>query len=381
MTIVPLGLSVLGIAGWLVWVLLAVAATVMGVVVVTRIRSRGLWGFARTALEGDWGMVLWPPFCWCFLLLFLIADWSKLHLLWIGPGSGAYCQCLGKILERLFLPLPIGYELGRSAEAKAEKAFRRIVERVWRAHLTEGPYTYREFFEEAKRACADEGIPFDHLRLSKSRELNREEVESLLKTCSAGPEGLRDWTIIFLLYGYGLARSELISLTMNDYNPENETLVVESPGVWMKTLRKVDIRRLEQSRPLIISTETLLDWIQVRGHDPGPFFCQIGKDGTLYPSRPITATKVCHLLKTRGEQAGIHPFKATSFPTIGTTTSWTEAFTTRKGAVPPLALKCPSCGSIAPPSEVWCDWCGYYFRSKPQQFAWQSTWLGSFRWF
>lgn len=258
-------------------------------------------------------------------------------------------------------------------------AFQRVAERVWRAHLTEG-----EFLEEVRRACANEEIPLSPSTLSESlsesRELSREDVGSLLKNCGPGPEGPRDAAIIILLYGFGLAREELVALEMDDYNLEDKALLVQSPKIWLRTLRKFEVRRLRESRPIVISSESVIDWIKVRGDSSGPLFCHIGKDGALHPSRPIAASKVYQILKTRGEQAGIHPFKAISFRTTGTASSRSVALT--RFPTPPLVLQCPHCWSYNHPSEVRCD-CGYNFETSEFEFPdveLKSTWFDPFLW-
>lgn len=255
-----LGLSLVAILGWLVWAILALL-TVYG--------SLGIiaWGIDDWNDPDSWENLddlLSPPitclFWWVILLLFLPEDWAKLHLLWVAPFSVYLAVKLGN---------GIAYIIKRSLKKdleSIERAFQSIVESVWRPSLSRG-----KLLEEVSLRCAVEGIPFSDYELSKSLELSRQEIGRILRVCEQdlSPEGSRDAATIVLLHGYGLARGEIVSLTMDDYCAESETLLVRSPQVWLRTLPKTDARQIEQAGPLTISIDGLTDWVQARGADPG----------------------------------------------------------------------------------------------------------------
>ena len=342
-----LGLSLAAILGWMVWAILAFLTVYGSLVVITWGIDEGLGPGKKSGRKDYWNdpdfwenlddllsMAITCLFWWAILVFFLPEDWAKLHLLWVAPLSVYLAVKLGNGIAYI-----IKRSLRKDLES-LERAFQSIVESVWRPSLSEG-----KLLEEVRLRCAVEGIPFSPSKLSKSLELGRQEIGRILRVCEQdlSPEGSRDAAIMVLLHAYGLARGQIVSLTMEDYIAESETLLVRSPPVWLRTLRKVDARQIERAGPLTISTNGLTDWMQA--DDPGWFICQIGPDGRVLPDGAITASKIYQVLKTRVEQAGLHSrHKRTSFQTMGTTRSWSP------GRDPALALQCPFCLSYSNPS-------------------------------
>jgi site-specific recombinase XerD len=64
--------------------------------------------------------------------------------------------------------------------------------------------------------------------LPAGRELVTEEIASLIQSCieDHSPIGIRDATIISILFGAGLRREEITKLNLDDYHPEDAKLVI-----------------------------------------------------------------------------------------------------------------------------------------------------------
>ena len=64
--------------------------------------------------------------------------------------------------------------------------------------------------------------------LPARRELLAEEIASLIENCieEGTPIGIRDAAIIAILFGAGLRREEITKLNLDDYNPEDQKLVI-----------------------------------------------------------------------------------------------------------------------------------------------------------
>lgn len=131
-------------------------------------------------------------------------------------------------------------------------------------------------------------------RVHPGRALTLDEQKKLLAAAAACPGllGLRNAALVGAGLGCGLRRSELIKLTLADY--EEETLVVMGKGN-------------KQARvPVPPSLRQLLQgWRARRGDRPGPLFPVCDRKGHGWVDRPLHRVYVGELLEELSSQAGI----------------------------------------------------------------------------
>lgn len=132
----------------------------------------------------------------------------------------------------------------------------------------------------------------------KGRHLTQGEFAALLGACLDGTNaGIRDAAIIAVGYIAGLRRAELAGLLFSDFDQEACTLT---------------IRRGKGNKERIVpvangACDALLDWLHVRGVEPGPLFTRVwyGDKVTL---DGIAEQTVYDMLIRRAEQAGVKKF-------------------------------------------------------------------------
>jgi site-specific recombinase XerC len=104
------------------------------------------------------------------------------------------------------------------------------------------------------------------------RELLAEEIASLIENCLEDESliGIRDAAIIAILFGAGLRREEITKLNLDDYTPEDQKLVIRG-------------KRSKQRTAYLGAgaLAVLMNWLEVRGQDPGPLFVPAKRGGTL----------------------------------------------------------------------------------------------------
>lgn len=135
-------------------------------------------------------------------------------------------------------------------------------------------------------------------RARKGREVNHDQRVLLLSIDSSSPAAsARDRAIIGLLYGCGLRRAEIIVLTEQSLNDNFDEVRIRGKG---------DRERLV---PLPEDSQGLLqNWLQIRGHDPGPIFCVVSKSGEPQPATPLTGEAIRQMLQRKARAAGIPLF-------------------------------------------------------------------------
>ncbi len=133
-------------------------------------------------------------------------------------------------------------------------------------------------------------------RLPKGRALNIGEIAALLDTCAGTPIGIRDAAIIALMYSAGLRRDELVSLDLENYDPNTGELRVLGKGN-KERLLYVDNGALD----------ALNDWLTVRGDGSGALFRPVKKGGKV-EDRRMSDQAVYNMLSSHAEQAGIARF-------------------------------------------------------------------------
>jgi site-specific recombinase XerD len=135
--------------------------------------------------------------------------------------------------------------------------------------------------------------------LPRGRALASGEISALMGACGrdSSPAGIRDASLIAVLYGAGLRRSESVGLDLSDYNVETGELVI----------RGAKGRKDRLGYATNGSADALKDWLVARGGDPGPLFCRINKGGRI-TIRRLTDQAVLHVLKKRAVQASVASF-------------------------------------------------------------------------
>ena len=138
--------------------------------------------------------------------------------------------------------------------------------------------------------------PIAGSRLPAGRDVAHGKLDALLATCDADdrPAGIRDGAVIALAYLSGLRRGELAALHLADVD-------VDPPA-----LRVIGKGGKERLVPLSPTVGPLLDaWLELRGDGPGPFFCPIGRAGTLRLPKAMTGEAIRQLLGRRRAAAGL----------------------------------------------------------------------------
>jgi integrase len=131
------------------------------------------------------------------------------------------------------------------------------------------------------------------------RELLAEEIASLIENCLEDESliGIRDVAIIAILFGAGLRREEITKLNLDDYTPEDQKLVIRG-------------KRSKQRTAYLGAgaLAVLMNWLEVRGQDPGPLFVPAKRGGTLRYGRSLSPQSIYYLLKVRAKKAGVKAF-------------------------------------------------------------------------
>ena len=133
------------------------------------------------------------------------------------------------------------------------------------------------------------------------RALASNELIALLNSCDDTPLGIRDATIITLLYGCGLRRAELVALNLTDYRKVENEILVQGKGNKQRAL------------PLGNTTPTLVEWLAVRGTTNGPLFWGLGNRNA---QRRLSDQAIYNMLRKRAKVAGLehlspHDFRRT----------------------------------------------------------------------
>lgn len=192
-------------------------------------------------------------------------------------------QAVAKMLSTLR-----GRRLSQQTVALYLAAIRGVARRAWRMKMITGD-TY-EAIKDLK--------PKGERRVDRGRSVPAKELKALLKVCreDARMQGPRDAALIWVLYGGGLRRSELVALDLRDLRERDQALLVRGKG--------------SKERLVYLGNEAwgaLRAWIdEVRGLEPGPVFTRIRREDDLTIER-LSPKGVYYLLEKRCQQAGIDP--------------------------------------------------------------------------
>ena len=141
--------------------------------------------------------------------------------------------------------------------------------------------------------------------LPTGRDLSFGEIKALADVCmaDASPAGVRDAAIIGVLATCGVRRAELAGIDLKDFDSESG---------------KIIIRGGKGNKDRIVyatngTLDALLDWLVLRGSDPGALFVPINKGGSVQYGGHMSPQAVYKLLIKRGAQAGVKDFSAHDF--------------------------------------------------------------------
>ena len=143
--------------------------------------------------------------------------------------------------------------------------------------------------------------------LPAGRSIAAGELSALMTACTSDPgrAGARDAAMIAILYSCGLRRAEVVKLDTGDLDAETGALVIRGKR------NKERIAYVANG-----ALDALMDWLRVRGDQPGPLFLPIRKGGRIQGHQRMTTQGVYHILRKRAKQAGVtdltpHDFRRT----------------------------------------------------------------------
>lgn len=162
-------------------------------------------------------------------------------------------------------------------------AVRRVLKEAWRHDLISA--------EAYQRATDVRSV--SALRLPTGRELDTDEIKSLIQAClqdSDNPTlGIRDAAIISLMYSSGLRRAEVVTLDIDDLD------------IQKRELRVIGKRNKERNAYLASGAIRAVEkWIALRGKIPGPLFYSVNKAGHIVCQRR-------QRLSQKEKQLGVQP--------------------------------------------------------------------------
>ena len=172
-----------------------------------------------------------------------------------------------------------------------------------------------------ERDRASDVAPVRGTRLPPGRSIPRGELRSLFEVCAREANdprmrarGVRDAAMLALLYVGGMRRTELASLRLSDYDPEEKTVRIRGKG---NKERRVFA---EGGADLLLSA-----WLELRGEGDldEPLFLPVRKDGEVRHTDPhgekkssLSDQAVYKMVKRRHREAKIkevspHDFRKT----------------------------------------------------------------------
>ena len=134
--------------------------------------------------------------------------------------------------------------------------------------------------------------------LLSGRALANNEIAKLFETCTAdpSPKGARDAALFAVFYGCGLRRGELARLDVEDFDPEDCSILVQG--------------KRRKQRTVYVSTQAcqhIKAWLDHRGADPGPMFCPVSQTGEVRHTR-LRGESIAYILRRRQQEAGTDTF-------------------------------------------------------------------------
>ena len=166
----------------------------------------------------------------------------------------------------------------------------------------------REMAEQALRVVAVKDVKGE--RPERGRHIQQGELSALMDACisDTSPAGIRDAAIIAIAWATGLRREEIAGITLADLtNKAQDSLDISVIGKGGKA-RTVYINDGALS--------ALLDWLEVRGNEPGMLFVDVNKGGKV-GSGKLSGEALRKMLEKRSKEAELsqpitwHDFRRT----------------------------------------------------------------------
>lgn len=137
--------------------------------------------------------------------------------------------------------------------------------------------------------------------LPAGRDLAGGEILALFEDCAADKNtnsGTRDAAIIAVLYVGGLRRAEIVNLDMAHFNQAESKLTFTGKRKKQRTAYLTDPA----------AAAALIDWLAIRGDEPGPLFLAINKGDRVRPDARLTSQAIYNMLQKRATAAGLAHF-------------------------------------------------------------------------
>lgn len=156
------------------------------------------------------------------------------------------------------------------------------------------------------------GVPGS--REKTGRDVARAELDLILAACRTDPRASarRDAAMIAFGWATGARREEIVRLTMDDIS---DTETEHGP-----TLSGTLLGKGNKERTFYVFNGfrlLILEWLAIRGTEPGPVFCATTKAGEICTGEGISTTSAHRALIRRASQAGVedlswHDFRRTA---------------------------------------------------------------------
>ena len=135
-------------------------------------------------------------------------------------------------------------------------------------------------------------------RLPSGRSLSKQEIKKIYRACEKDKTtaGKRDQAIIATMLASGIRRSEVVNITLDDYNTRNGQLNIQAG-------------KGNKQRTAYINTESrqiIRKWLNVRGTEAGALFNPVTKSNSIQ-YRKISSQSIYGIIRQRAEQAKIEP--------------------------------------------------------------------------
>jgi integrase len=140
--------------------------------------------------------------------------------------------------------------------------------------------------------------------LPAGRDLKQGEILALANVCIAdtSPAGVRDAAIIAVLYTCALRRAEVINLDLDHFDPDSGQIkVISGKGRKDRTVYATNG-----------TLDVILDWIAVRGREPGALFTPVNKGGNIQYRR-MTSQAIYNGRRKRAGEANVTDFSPHAF--------------------------------------------------------------------
>jgi site-specific recombinase XerD len=133
-------------------------------------------------------------------------------------------------------------------------------------------------------------------RADTGRSLEKSEIRHMIELCDFDTnfnKGMRDKSLISMMYSCGLRRGETILFQIKDYNKIDKTILIHG-----KRNKQVVFNLMDDV------IENIERWLDVRGRDEGFLFNPITLHGRIL-NKKMTTAGIYYIIKTSAENAGI----------------------------------------------------------------------------